>query len=48
MERIGDFLTQDTYTDLISELMLLEVEEQTDGKDNKKRIDEIKTLLEIE
>jgi len=48
MERTVDFLTQDDYTDLNCELMLLEVEEQTEGKDNRKRIDEIKTLLEIE
>ena len=47
MERIGDTITQEKYGDLLDELMLLQAEEHFDGKDNEKRICEIKTLLEM-
>lgn len=48
MEPIGnDVITQETYGELLDELMLLQAEEKFEGKSNKDRITEIKTLLQI-
>ncbi len=45
MKKIEGILTQEEFERLSSELLLLEAEEKFDGKDNSKRIQEIKDLL---
>ena len=47
MNAIGKIITQDEYSKMMSELLVLQAEEQFEGKDNSKRIKEIKELFEI-
>ncbi len=47
MEKINGILTQEEFEKLSSELIILEAEEQFDGKDNKARIEEIEKIIEM-
>jgi len=45
MEKIKTILSNEKYSILVSELMLLEIEQEKNIKDNSKRINQIKQII---